>query len=285
MTWSHSFNPHLGIGVSPYLAVRSQETVVTFMAEGQNSGGQSAILNMSRDFNYLHYRLLAKLGLSGIRDSLTYGVSLTTPSLGLFGGGATHNNTTLIDQTGNVGSVVGASYQEDLKSEYRSPMGAAAGASFGFGSSRIHAAVEWFGEVPRYTVLPATAFTVNTPLGDSTVTAEITDKLDAVVNYGVGLEHVFSPTLTGFASFHTDQSGRESGQGPGASLTSWDLSHITGGATVHAFRSDFAIGVTAAFGSQPAPVLPARPDGKPSPQGAEVHELLTTVSLGWKITF
>src|SRR5215831_11960741 len=78
-TWSHALNPSLGLGVSPYLAVRSQETVVTFMAEGLNAGNQSAILDMNRDFNYLHYRLLAKLGLSGIKDSLTYGVALTTP--------------------------------------------------------------------------------------------------------------------------------------------------------------------------------------------------------------
>jgi len=284
-TWSHALSPTLGLGLSPYLAVRSQQTIVTFMAEGQNAGGQSAILNMSRDFDYLHWRLLARIGLSGIRDSLTYGVTLTTPSLGLFGSGATHNNTTLIDQTGNVGNVVGASYQEELKATYRSPFGTGVGASYGIGATRFHAAAEWFAEVPLYTVLPATAFTIRTPTGDSTVTAEVNDKLDAVFNFGVGLEHRFSPVLVGFASYHSDQSGRNDGQAPGASITAWNLQHVTGGAMLHAFRSDFAFGLTTAFASQPAPVLPARPDGKPTPQGAEVHELLTTVSLGWKITF
>ena len=285
LTWSRLISPALGVGISPYAVVRTQSTLVSFLSQGQNSSGQAALLSYDRDFNFINWRLLAKIGLSGVKDSLTYGLTLTTPGVSLFGGGAVHYNTSLIDQTGSVGNIVGASYQEDLKATYKSPAGAGIGASYGWGSSRIHAAAEWFAAQSQFTVLPTASFTISTPGGDSTVTPIVTERLNSVFNFGFGLEHDFNPILAGFASYHTDRSARDVGQEPGASITSWNLNHVTIGATLHAWRSDFAFGLTTAFGSQAAPALPARPDGKPTPTGAQVHELITTASLGWKITF
>ncbi|MFI5371446.1 MAG: hypothetical protein ACHQ52_07795 [Candidatus Eisenbacteria bacterium] len=284
-TWAHRLSSGLGIGVSPFLAVRSQDTQISWITEGRDAAGNGAVLDLNRNYSYLHWRLLARMGLSGTRDSLTYGVTLTTPSLGLFGSGAIHYNTSLVDQTGTLGSVMGASYQENLKSDYRSPFGADAGASYGWGSTRVHLAVDWYAAVPRYTVIDGAPFTVNTPSGDSTVTVTITDKLHAVFNWGIGLEHHFSPTLTGFASYHTDRSGRDDSEQPGASVTSWDLNDVAAGTTWHVMRSDLAFGATAAFASQPAPPLPIRPAGAGLPPTYHVNELIVTALAAWKISF
>ena len=285
LTWSHNLSPTLGFGVSPFLAVHSQRTRAALLLEGLNSSNQAAVLSQSREFDFMYWSLLARLGLSGVRDSLTYGATLTTPNLGLMGGGSTNYNNTLVDQTGTAGNVMGASYAEDLKAKHRSPLGAGAGASYGFGTTRIHAAIDWNAEVSKYTVLESPDFVIHKPSGDSTAKVVITDRMDAVFNWGVGLEHRFSNTLSGFASYHTDLSGRKQGEAPSASITAWDLHDVAAGVTWHVWRSDFALGLTTAFGSQPTPAVPNPPEGAPSPQDLQTHEMLVTVSLGWKITY
>ena len=284
-TWAHRLTPRLGIGISPYVAVRSQNTDLAFLAEGANAGDSAAVLNQHRAFDYIHWRLLARIGLSGVRDSLTYGITVTTPSLGLFGGGEVRQNTMLVDQTGALGTITGASYQPDVKADYRSPLGLGAGASYAIADTRVHAAVEWMAEVPEYTVLDAAPFTIATPTSDSTAALAVKEQLGDVFNWGVGLEHRFRPGLSGYVSYHTDRSARRHDDPVGASFTSWDLQHVAAGTTFKFMRSDFAVGLATAFGSQPVPPLPDRPDGRPTAENLETHELIFTISLGWKITF
>ena len=285
LTWSHAFSPTLGFGVSPFVVVRSQHTRLAMLTEGQDAGGQAAILNLSRDFDYIHYGALARMGLSGIRDSLTYGLTLTTPNVGVMGSGHTEYNSTLIDQTGTLGTIAGADYQEGLDAHFHTPLGVGAGASYGWGQTRIHGAVDWNGEVPRYTVIESPPFVVHTPSGDSTVVMSISDRLNAVFNWGLGLEHRFD-TWSGYASYHTDRSGREQGDPPGASVTRWNLNDAAAGAIFRIWRSDLALGVSAAFGSQPTRP-PDQPigGGTPVPEDLKTHELLVTGLIGWKLNF
>ena len=290
LTWAHKLSPTLGFGVSPFLAVHSQRTRAAALLEDRNSLDQQRILSQSREFDYMYWSVLARFGLGGVRDSLTYGVTLTTPNLGLFGGGSTNFNSTLLDQTGVIGNVMGASYEPDLKAKHRSPFGAGGGASYGFGDTRIHAAIDWNAEVSKYTVLESPDFVIHkpgtpsNPSGDSTTKVVITDRMDAVFNWGVGLEHRFGDTVSGFASYHTDLSGRNRGETPSASVTAWDLNDVAAGVTWHVLRSDFAVGLAAAFGSQPTS-SPNAPEGAPTLQDLQTHEMLVTVSLGWKITY
>ena len=285
LTWAHKLSPTLGFGVSPFLSVRSQRTRAALLLEGRDAANQAAILSQSREFDYLHWSLLARFGLGGVRDSLTYGITLTTPNLGLFGGGSTNYNNTLVDQTGAIGNIMGASYEPELEAKHKTPLGAGAGASYGFGRSRVHAAIDWNAEVPRYTVLESPDFVIHKPSGDSTVRVVITDRKDAVFNWGVGLEHRFGATVSGFASYHTDLSGRNQDEAPSASVTAWDLHDVAAGVTWHVWRSDFALGLAAAFGSQPTPSVASPPEGAPALKDLQTHEVLVTVSLGWKITY
>jgi len=285
MTWAHQLSPTLGLGVSPFVVVRSQHTRAALLTEGEDAGGQAAILTTTREFDYLHWGALARVGLSGVRDSLTYGLALTSPSLGITGAGNTNYNTTLIDQTGTIGNVIGADYQNGRKADFRTPFGAGAGASYGWRDTRLHAAVDWNAAVGQYTVLESPDFVIHTPGGDSTAHVVITDHLDAVFNWGVGIEHRFGRTLSGFASYHTDRSGRIAGDPPGASLTRWNLNDVATGATWHVWRSDLALGLAAAFASQATPTPATTPDGRPVPANLQTHEMLLTVTLGWKVTF
>ena len=284
VTWARALTPRLGIGITPSLAVRTQRTIGSLLAMGENASGQQAILQHTRDFDYIHWRLLARLGLSGVRDSLTYGLVLTTPGLGLVGGGAYRQSTSLTDETGSLGDVLGATYQEELTAHYHSPLGVGGGASYARGSWRLHAAAEWWAKVDRYTVLEGEPFVIRTPSGDSTATAVVSEQLDEVFNFGFGLEHQFSPGLVGYASYHTDRTGRSPDAALNASVTAWDLNHVGAGITFNAWRSNFAVGGLAAFGSRPIRGLGDRPDRVP-PADLDTHALILTATLGWKISF
>ena len=284
-TWAHPLTPRIGIGVSPFVAVRSQNTRASALAEGQDASGNAAILTASREYDFLHFGLLARIGLSGARDSLTWGVTVTTPNLQVTGSGSTQYNTTLIDQTGTIGNLVGADYRKDLKAEYRTPLGAGAGASYGWTKTRIHAAVDWNAEVPRYTVLETPNFTVSTPSGDSTVRAVVSDQMESVLNWGIGIEHRFSPKWGGYASYHTDFSGRLKDDAPGLSMTRWDLQDVTIGSTVRVGRSDFALGLSGAFANRPVVRVPDPPAGGPAQGNLKTNVMLLTVVVGWKIAF
>jgi hypothetical protein len=291
LTWARPVSPTFGFGITPELAVRSQRTQSSLLAMGENSGtGNQAVFQYSRDFDYIHYRLLARLGLSGARDSLTWGLTLTSPGLGIFGGGAYRQSINLTDQSGTVGNVIGASYQEKLDAKYRSPLGAGAGASYGFGSWRLHASAEWWAKQDRYTIIEGESFTIHVPIragnptGDSTVTALVQEELKDVVNWGVGIEKNFTPDLAGYASYHTDRSARPADSPPDASVTAWDLNHVTGGITFNAWRSNFAVGGSAAFGNRPIPGSDIRPDRVP-PAELKSNALILTGTIGWKISF
>lgn len=289
-TWAHSLSPGLGLGVTPELAVRSQHTTGTLFAMGENAGGEQAVLQYRRDYDYLHWRLLARLGVSGVRDSLTYGLTLTTPGLGLFGGGNYRQSMSLTDQSGTMGNVIGASYQDGITAKYRSPLGVGGGASYAWGSMRLHAAAEWWAAVDRYALMEGQPYhvsvpiTIGNPTGDSTVTTVVYDELKSVFNFGVGLEKRFSPDISAYASYHTDRSGHSPDSPPDAAVTSWDLNHVGGGVTFNAWRSNFSLGGSAAFGNRPIQGFGRRPDNVPPPE-LKSSTLMLTGTLGWKISF
>jgi hypothetical protein len=289
-TWAHALSRRLGLGVSPELAVRSQQTTGSLFAMGENATGQQASFRFQRDFDYMYWRLLARVGLNGAHDSLTYGVTMTTPGLGLFGGGNYRQSVNLTDQTGAHGNILGATYQQDVPAHYHSPVGVGAGASYGWRAMRLHAAAEWWASVPRYALLDAAPYHVSVPIttgnptGDSTVTTVVYEELKSVFNFGFGLEARLSQSVAGYASYHTDRTGRSPDLPPGSSVTAWDLNHVATGVTFDAWRSNFALGASAAFGSRPMSGFGQRADGVPSPE-IKSSTLMLTGTLGWKISF
>jgi long-subunit fatty acid transport protein len=116
------------------------------------------------------------------------------------------------------------------------------------------------------------------------VTALVQEELKDVVNWGVGIEKNFTPDLAGYASYHTDRSARPADSPPDASVTAWDLNHVTGGITFNAWRSNFAVGGSAAFGNRPIPGSDIRPDRVP-PAELKSNALILTGTIGWKISF
>jgi hypothetical protein len=251
LTWAHTLGQKLGLGITTFVAVRDQKTREQTLAQAVDTAGNAGIALQQEGYNYQHWRLLWKIGLGGnLGDHWEVGVSLTTPSIGLFGSGKAFYDETLITQdlggSGTSFSDVTTSTQQDLPVDYKSPLSVGVGGAYSKGPARFHASAEWFDGVPVYDVLaPAPVL-----LPDSSMAAfGLTQELTSVTNVAVGAEYQFSPKLTGYAGFRTDQSAIDNASTGNTSLSIWDIYHVSAGGTFSIGASDFTLGGIMAWGS------------------------------------
>jgi hypothetical protein len=251
-------NPQVGIGVTNYVAIRNETARTNVMGYALSTGG--TLTNSARILNvdYYNVRLLWKFGLAIELDPLTLGLSVTTPSVKLFGTGSL-----FVNYSGNYSGspadttrkdLLVASNQEDLPSHYKTSWAIGAGAGYRFGKARVHFSVEWYAPVGLFSVLETSPF-----IGQSNgqqYAAAVTQEMKSVINAGVGLQYTLSPSLSLYGSVVTDFSSVPSGSTSTLSLTTWDLLHLSGGAVI--LFDTFALtgGVSFAGGSESLMEIP-----------------------------
>jgi hypothetical protein len=257
LTWSRAVG-NIGFGVSTFVAARSQRGGRSALAQGYAPAELEATAIDLTGYSYSSYRLLWKTGLAGEWLGWSVGLTLTTPSVGLFGSGDIEINQTLfgvdLDGDGVTDPVFVADYQEGLSARYRSPFSAAVGASRRFGATTVHASAEWFAKVGESVVLDPEPF-VGQSTGD-TLNPTLTQSLDDVFNVSVGVQHRFSTTTAIFGSFRTDHSGWNAPTGFDVAVTTWDIYFLTAGARFQVAGADFTLGLGFGFGSEPVPASP-----------------------------
>ena len=289
LSYARNASEHVGLGITQFVAIRSERARYATVAQLLDSAGQATIALRSRDFNYSHWRLLWKVGLSIRGSTWSAGVTVTTPSLALFGSGTAGRTSTIVDQgvIPTPVSTVSTDYQDGVSSTYHSPPSVAGGLTYALGATgatRLHAAVEWFGGVAEFHVLETQPFTSQST-GD-TLANDVMEHLDPVVNVGVGLEHRFSPGFSGFAAFRTDQSPLPDSSAANSTLSRWDLLHVSTGVSFTVGRLDLVIGTDLTFGGTgsrtPDTVLPGEPE---IPPDASIKYFAATLLLGFKVGF
>ena len=92
-----------------------------------------------REFTYTDWRLLWKAGLTVAQNRWSAGLTVTTPSIGLFGSGTSGRTATLVD--GGVApapvTTVATDYQDEVSSNYQSAASVAAGAAYTLGATTL----------------------------------------------------------------------------------------------------------------------------------------------------
>ncbi|UCF19492.1 MAG: hypothetical protein JSU87_16475 [Gemmatimonadota bacterium] len=296
LTWAVPLSEHLGLGVTQFVAIRSQRTRNTSVLQvrGDSLGG---IALSGYDFEYQHWRLLWKVGVGAKFDRWRLGLAVTAPSLGLWGGGSIGLDETVIaadlSQDGSSVSQVVSDFQDDLSADWKSPFSIAGGLSYSRrGGTRLHASAEWFDGVGPFTVMDAGPVATDDPT--EVRDADVTEEFGSVLNAGFGVEQRFSENVEGYASFRTDFSAADPDTGASASVTSWDIYHLAAGATFTVGRSDFTLGAVYGFGDAPtAARLTLIPDGEVAEPGVESEDLnrldarfrRLTFILGFAISF
>lgn len=249
-TWARPIDERTGIGVSTFFAYRGHRARVQNTVQALADDGRAAVAIQASDFDYWHMRLLWKVGLSTRLHRWRVGVTVTTPSIGLFGQGETSYDHTLVGQTvdenGNPLTDIATNTQTPSP-EYHSPFSIGGGAARLFGQTRLHFSAEWFAKADEFTVLDSEPFEAQSS-GEIIDTA-LHHALDSVFNVAVGLEHTFSEGLQAYGGFRTDFSGLGQGSGNNGSVSYLDIYHLSAGAVFKAGGQDITLGGVIAFGS------------------------------------
>jgi hypothetical protein len=247
LSWAHLLGEKLGIGATWFVAYRGQEGRYQAIDQGAIADSTGSSIALIDDFSYWNVRTLLKLGLTFDYDPLTFGFTVTTPSINLFGKGSVFNNYSFINSDGTPGSVLVSNYQKDLSTNYKSPLSLAAGASYTFGDTEFHCTLEWFNSVDSYEVIDAEPFTGQTT--GETYSPEIYTGLKSVFNWGIGVQHTFNERFSIYGSFITDKSALDTERGTRLAFTSWDIYHVTAGTAFSYQGIDITFGLSYGRGS------------------------------------
>jgi hypothetical protein len=277
LTASHRFSDSFGLGLTGYGIYRGQRLRHELSAQAIDSVGDTLLASGVRDFEYSHYRMLAKVGFAWQSPRWKAGFSVTTPSLAAFGSGKAAYTLSLtgvdLDRDGVTDyPTLTTGTEEDLDSHYRSSWAAGAGARRSLGATKLYASIEWFAPVETFTVMELP--------GARAESARLTQELTSVVNGGVGVEHVISPDLSVYGALHTDFSAATDGAN-GVAVSDWDIYHLSGGASFRIGDNRFTLGASWATGGKQRQLKPLVPPGVIPGSGLDAE-----VDIGYsKLTF
>jgi len=249
LTWSRPAGD-VGVGVTLYGAYRSQRGRTELLGQPVPTGTSGVVWAVVNDYRYSHFRLLAKIGVYWDRNRTSFGITVTTPGVGLFGEGkaAYYRSVVSVDSATAVPTITESAVDNDPPVKYESPASVAIGARYAFGSNALYATLEWFAAVDRYRVLDTPAAPVS-GIG-STLGANLTQELRSVVNFAIGYEYSPREQLTFFGSFLTDFSSATGDPGAAHSFSTWDIFQVTGGAAFTFQNLDFTVGASFAGGGE-----------------------------------
>jgi hypothetical protein len=267
LTWSYKAADRLGIGVTQYLAVRSHLSAVQESIETRTQANRVVMSFGSRQYSYLHFRTLWKIGLAADFKDITLGLTLTTPSLDVGGRGTAGLNSTLAgldaDGDGVPDDYLAAGYREHVDAYFRTPFSVAAGMTFKIRKIRVYWSTEWFAPLKPYTVVAAG--TLAPQSGGAPLSLDVTHELAPVFNFGMGLEWFYSSRFKGYGSFTTDYSSRKAGTSTNLAWNDWNIFHAVTGGELKFAKSSLTFGLGYSFGSR---AFGERPDLMP-PDGID----------------
>ena len=247
LTWAVKLSSNIAIGVTPYLSVRSQKTRKHAYTEILDPLGNVSAAIITQQFEYKNYRLLAKAGLGANFDPLTLGLSITTPSLSISGNGSSLINLLNSGDGSSEETTYIANYQQDVTARHHLPLAMGIGAGYHLGKHSLHISAEWYDEVASYNVLDTEDFTAQS--SGETIGYRVNNELKSVLNYGLGAEFYINENLDLFISYVTDFSAAVPDTRTNLTVSTWDIYHLSGGASFSIGRSEFTLGINYAFGS------------------------------------
>ncbi len=259
----HRINENWSVGLSNLFTVRSlsyQRSLSTYIFLNQ---GESPLIgaNILQNADYYNVRYAAKLGVVYQKDKWDVGLTLTTPSLNLFGQGSVASNIAIrnlkvIDD--NRISGVATARQAELKTKFKSPFSVALGTNYSFGRSHLGVAVQYFASTDIYDVMePAPGSFVRpidlAPQFQSDEFLSLQAAAESVFNIAVGYEYEVSESLSILGGFRTDMSyynedlNEVAGIKP--TISNWDIYHFTGGVTFNRKNSSLSLGLLLSGGT------------------------------------
>ncbi len=246
ITYSTKLSNTVGIGITGYVSYRSHGASAITILQALQSNGEIASFSNINNYRFNNCRTLLKAGIGFNLDPLTVGLTVTSPSLNIFGSGSvgTHLFISGVDS-----SRFDSNYQEDIKSKINSSWAAALGGAYNFGNIKLHLSAEWYDAISKFDVLDTEPY-ISQSSGEE-LTNDLTHEAKSIINFGLGLDYFATDSLIFSLSVTSDFSAYvENTTTNLASYSAWDIIHLAGGSTFNIWKSEITLGVVYSFGSQ-----------------------------------
>ena len=267
LSWANQLHKNISVGISGFLALRTQNRDVTALAWATNLAASRFMVgteDLLRHVDYYNVRGLLKLGIAADFDALKLGATLTTPSVNLFGKGTTAQSflTTKSDEMLPSPTIayntITDDRQENLDAEYKTPLSIAVGLEYMIvPTTRVAGTIEWFAEQALYQVMTPEPKEMLVGRSSDKIAVnsqnylKVEDAADDVVNFAIAVEQAFNNQYKGYLSFRTDFSTFNLNQEETAYISNnLDIYHTTIGITRKSKESELAVGLTYSFGHQ-----------------------------------
>lgn len=264
LTASYEVSEAWGVGATFYGVYRGQRSRNELNFQAVSSDLQAVSGLGVTDFDYYHFRALAKAGIAYDTGAVKVGLNVTTPSLGLFGSGSAGYTLSLIgidiDGTGTPNPpILNTQNADDLNAQYKSSWAVGGGIAFARGATQFNTSFEWFAPVDRFDVIELPREQ------DNPRQIRLSQELKSVFNFGVGVEHDFGNDVAVYGAMFTDFSAAVGDPEVNTAISNWNLYHLSTGVKFHFVGNRFTLGATYSFGSKdrplPTPIPPADAPG------------------------
>ena len=228
VTWSKPFSKSIGFGVTMYVPYRSQRVLKETLVQEYDEIDKTKDFVGVTDIDYYNLRLLWKAGISAEYKNWMFGLSLTTPSINLFGSGdvaiifSKANNDTLSKVPD-----LSSNYQEGLSTKYKSPLSIGFGAAYYWEKTVLYFSAEWFNNVGSYQIMNPEDYIAQS--SGKTIQYDINYSLRSVFNFGFGIKYSLNKNFIYYGSISTDNTAYDYDNPNALTLSTWDIIHIGAG--------------------------------------------------------
>lgn len=270
LSWAYPLSERLSLGATGFYFNRSSGRLVNVDLRAIGEAQDAAGIQGERSYRVNDQGLLGKFGIAWQGESLSLGLTTTTPYWSALSSGSIRyeNFQTGIptDDGGTFENILESSVQTDLSVEWKTPWAVGIGLGWRSGKWLLHAAAEYFSDVPRHTLIQADPVP-----GQSTgepIDFTVVEERSAVLNGGVGARWTRSENFAAFASIATnfsaapDSAIRITRLEPVSNHTALQMDFILlgGGISFHTKWADLTIGATWQASNEPARRLLNLPD-------------------------
>ena len=216
-----NLSEQLSIGISQsftYRDVESREAFAAYVVVDPAALASIDLVGSNLDFNAEYNTLMTftKLGFHYSGEKWDLGVTINSPSLGIFGSGSILADYSLSnyrlrnDLTIRRRSFLANGQIEDIKAKYKYPLSATLGGSRLIGKARVFGAVSWYSSLKKYTVMdPGTASFIQPPSADNVLITSkalsIWSSNKTVVNASIAVDWELKSQNHFLFSFRNDQ--------------------------------------------------------------------------------
>ncbi len=256
----------LGFGATFLSSYRGQTYQLTnYVQEVDYSSPDHVFSTKTNDeaIKYNTFRLLMKFGMVYRSAPWKFGVTLTTPSVGMYGKGDVQRQNSFIAVSENPADMVNnfliMDRQTGVKATYKHPLSIACGIDYHGAKTRLAITAEYFFRIGTYSLMSPDAQPFVYPLGyadSASVQPMIESFLHVdnaarpVFNIGLGFSQVIIKQLSFLAGAHTDFTSytetsetKELQHGFG----NFDSYHVSSGFSYHKTKQTVTVGFTYSF--------------------------------------